>query len=323
LNARYISLVLLAAILTGFAVWAVFYSNAKSIGKLLYELNNKIEAKSAKLVKVIIQHNGKELIYLTNNKANKPIMVLLHGFSADKDIWYKFAKLAVRDFNVVIPDLLGHGDLPYQASQSYSTHNQSMYIQALIEYKGLQFPGQPFVVVGNSMGGMITAELLQGWDKGSIANLDLKLAVLLDPAGALTDFAKTMAQSKHNPFVHLTLPSFFSLYKNTMYRPPFMPPSVLHYIGQTNYLDKKAQYEHMFMDFFDIDTFYETPLPFKEAKPLIIWGEKDGLLPVADANKWQHLLGVEPIILKDTGHMPMVECPQKTYELIINAYLKT
>ncbi|MDT0594242.1 alpha/beta fold hydrolase [Glaciecola petra] len=241
---------------------------------------------------------------------SKPSILMLHGFSADKDIWLKLARYAYKDYQLIIPDFKGHGAHLYHSRENYSAMAQAEYINHLLS---VLYPvkSTQLLIVGNSMGGMVAAIL------GQINDCVTKL-VLLDPAGAKSDFARILAEKKHNPFLHDTVESAKSFFKNTMYKPPFVPPSVLHYLIHKNYLSKSNQYKHMFTDFFDIDSFFSKPFTPSEKYPpsLIVWGEKDALLPASDAVIWQKLVNGKMVILPNIGHMPMVECPKQVFKLL-------
>ena len=43
--------------------------------------------------------------------ANDQTVVLLHGYSADRQVWPRFARHLLDRYQVVIPDLAGHGDI--------------------------------------------------------------------------------------------------------------------------------------------------------------------------------------------------------------------
>lgn len=296
----------------------LFFSTSQSLGKMLYALNNRVEASIAGLTKRNIAIDEEQYIFLANNKVDKPLLLLLHGFSADKNIWLKFAKHANKDYHVVIPDLLGHGEVPYDPTKTYSTEEQIQYVSKLIVYLSGKYKAS-ISIVGNSMGGMIAAKLLQQWANEPLVNIKLKQIVLLDPAGAYSDFAKEMQAQLHNPFLHHTQESVFRFYEQAMHKMPFMPPSVFYYIAKVQYLDKYEQYEHMFSDFFNVDHFFKDNIDYSSEPPLLIWGDKDGLLPVADATVWEEFLSIKAIRLPNIGHMPMVECPKHTYELLISA----
>ena len=321
-------IVIIALSTLALLLWALFLSKSVRLGEFFYNFNNVLRMKAAGLKRIEIEYKGHKYIYLSNFTSNKPIMLLLHGFSSDKTIWLPFAQKASKNYTLVIPDLLGHGEIPYDARLVYSTPVQAKYVEGLIEYlikqenntvlsiKGnskAQNGQQPsFVLVGNSMGGMISAELNQNWQ----FEAQLQLTALLDPAGAKTDFARQMQANKHNPFVHVNVNTVFEFYQLAMNKPPFMPPSVFHYIAESKYLQKQTEYKHMFQDFFNLNLFYDKNEVSLQGACLIIWGEKDGLLPMTDATYWQKMSKVEPIILKSIGHMPMVECPEHTFKLI-------
>jgi pimeloyl-ACP methyl ester carboxylesterase len=283
----------------------------------------------AKLFKEQISTTTDTFIYLTNNQITKPTMLLLHGFSADKTIWLKFARHAGKDFNLIIPDLLGHGDIPYSTQQNYSAFTQAKYVRRFIYAIGLK---GSITIVGNSMGGMIGAILnsnIQGNDQvlstqnsqpdaDSYFNTSVTIEnlVLIDPAGAKSEFAMQNIALCTSHFIHRTTQESFDFYKFVMHKPPFMPPSVLAYISQTNYLQKQQQYQHMFADFFNPSEFFDKAMQSRCKKVLLIWGEQDQLLPVQESSHWQKLLPCETYILPYIGHMPMVECPAITYSFI-------
>jgi pimeloyl-ACP methyl ester carboxylesterase len=54
-------------------------------------------------------------------------------------------------------------------------------------------------------------------------------------------------------------------------------------------------------------------MPIEAGRLHIIWGEKDDLLPVSDAQMWVSMTGATLSVYPQIGHMPMVECPARTY----------
>jgi pimeloyl-ACP methyl ester carboxylesterase len=55
-----------------------------------------------------------------------------------------------------------------------------------------------------------------------------------------------------------------------------------------------------------------------EVPTLIVWGRNDMLVPVADAEMFEHLIGdnAHSVIFDDTGHLPMLERPTRFNELL-------
>lgn len=287
-------------------VYTLFISRSTTIGKFIYHLSMASEQKSAKLTTLSVSVNGVTVYYYTNETADnsKPVLLLVHGFSGDKTIWHRFAKHAQKDFTLIIPDLLGHGDTPYSPQQSYSSLEQSKMLMSLLDDLGIS----KYSVIGNSMGGMISMQLLQADHKR------IDKCVLLDPAGAASQFAVDVYNDKFNPFEHYEFSTFETFYKASMVNPPFMPRCVLQFIAYEYYITRREQLTHMFGDFFNIEEFFKQQQLADSKQLLIIWGNDDGLLPFSDAEYWQSITGIQPIIYNGIGHMPMLECPKRTYE---------
>ncbi|WP_395343227.1 alpha/beta fold hydrolase [Ningiella sp. W23] len=303
-----LSLLAVAAI----ATYLLFFSRSLTIGEGLYQLAMSLERKLAGLVETSVIIDGTQVSYYKSEsfsaheaQTKKPVLVLLHGFSADKTIWHRFAKLAKHDFDLIVPDLLGHGKTPYCAKQSYSTKQQTAMLLKLLKALNIS----KCSVAGNSMGGMIAAQLIED------ATERVDKVVLLDPAGAKSEFAVAMTASGMNPFVHATLAQFYEFYKVSMSKPPLVPPCVLDYLAVTRYLERQNQLAHMFSDFFDLGDFFDKPfVNTNENNTLVIWGDQDQLLPVKEAEYWSKLTGTKPVIYEGIGHMPMVEHIQHTYK---------
>jgi len=50
---------------------------------------------------------------------------------------------------------------------------------------------------------------------------------------------------------------------------------------------------------------------------LIVWGEKDSIIPIRDADEFERLIDdSRKVVMKDTGHIPMAERPQAFNDLL-------
>lgn len=286
--------------------YVLFVSRSKRIGKFLFTTSMKLEQKLSKLhVETVLIDEVPISLYRNDEfSPTRPTLLLLHGFSADKTIWHRFAIQAKNDYNLIIPDMLGHGATPYSESQSYSTTKQTQMLIKLIDELKLS----QYAVIGNSMGGMIAMQLLLN------DNERISKAILLDPAGAKSDFAVEMHASDTNPFLLPDAGHFLGFYNRSMSKPPFAPPAVLYYIADVNYVKRYKELAHMFKDFFNLNDFFDTPMQIDQNKLSIVWGEEDQLLPLTDAELWFTLTGCKPVVYAGVGHMPMVETPKETYK---------
>ena len=61
-------------------------------------------------------------------------------------------------------------------------------------------------------------------------------------------------------------------------------------------------------------------LPDISCPTLIVWGENDEIVPVADAHEYEQLIpGARKVIFEDTGHVPMLERPAR-FNRIVEAF---
>lgn len=75
-------------------------------------------------------------------------ILMLHGYSADKNLWLRFARHFVSQYRVVIPDLAGHGETGFKAGGGYDIPTQARRVIELLDACGLD----KVHVIGNSMG---------------------------------------------------------------------------------------------------------------------------------------------------------------------------
>ena len=70
-----------------------------------------------------------------------------------------------------------------------------------------------------------------------------------------------------------------------------------------------------------IDYDFRERIPQIACPTLVVWGEKDMIIPVRDADAFVSMIeGARKIIMKDTGHVPMFERP-RTFNQILNDFL--
>jgi lipase len=96
-----------------------------------------------------------------------PTVACLHGVTGHGGHFQHLAERLSSRFHVVAPDLLGHGDSPYEPPWS---------IEAQLEAIRDSLPGTPRPWVGHSFGGRLAFEL------AAVAPDDVERLVLLDPA---------------------------------------------------------------------------------------------------------------------------------------------
>lgn len=82
-----------------------------------------------------------------------PIIVLLHGFDADKTEWLDVAAQLTPQFHVIIPDLPGWGQSSRLPGADYSIGAEAGRLQQFVQDIGIR----GFVLVGHGTGGAVAA----------------------------------------------------------------------------------------------------------------------------------------------------------------------
>lgn len=290
-------------------LFGVVMGNYGEVGQWLYKNAMSLESSIAGLEANKADIGEMEMAYYIHANPGKPTILMLHGYSADKDNWNRFAKYFSDDYQVIVPDLAGHGDTPYDPSWSYSMPAQAKRVVALLDVLGVEKAH----IIGNSMGGFLTATLAINYPERTLS------AVMVDAAGVLAprenEVVKMLLQG-NNPFLVNNRKEFDEFFPLTMHRMPFLPDIIVEAVSN-NYISRRDQLEKIFLDFSESD-YVENDLGKITVPAMIWWGEKDRLVDISAIPLWEAgIPNVETYIFKDVGHMPMLEVPKKS----ANVYL--
>ena len=85
-----------------------------------------------------------------------PRLLCLHGLFASSAFWIPLGEVLAADHRVVAPDLLGFGASPKPEDARYDVDDHVSWLQPVIEE-----PGEPWVVVGHSMGTVLAVAAAQ------------------------------------------------------------------------------------------------------------------------------------------------------------------
>lgn len=304
-----ISSILIISILVISAIW--IGATYPKIGHIAYENATDLEAslfgfqqKEADIGELSLSY------YESERSANKPTLLLLHGYSADKDVWPRFARHLVDDYHIIIPDFAGHGDTEFNKDWNYSAPKQAERILALIDKLQIQQAH----VAGNSMGGFIAAYFAKDYPQRTLS------ALLIDPAGVhsteISDMGKMLAKGR-NPFEIDNNEEFAEFYPMTMANPPWLPGFVLAAISE-GYQQRQPQLKQIFADFHEKDML-DSQLHEIQVPVLLLWGQEDRLIHVSSVDVWKAgIPNIQVEVWPGIGHMPMVEAPARTATLYKN-----
>lgn len=91
-------------------------------------------------------------MHFTRTGGNKPLVILLHGLTANGACWAEVAHYLERDFDLIMPDARGHGGSSKPAA-GYRYQDHANDVVGLLQAS--QLP--PVTLIGHSMGGMTAA----------------------------------------------------------------------------------------------------------------------------------------------------------------------
>nr|MBV6629082.1 alpha/beta hydrolase [Oceanococcus sp. HetDA_MAG_MS8] len=244
--------------------------------------------------------------YLEGGPANAPVIVMVHGFSADKDNWVRFAGHFVDDYRVIAPDLPGFGDQKRIPDHDYRLGAQVARLHAFARALNLE----SFHLVGNSMGGHITALYSLAYPEQVLS------AGLFNNAGIdspqPSDMEQRLAQGE-NPLLTQSVADFDRILAYTTQVQPFVPWPVKPYVA--NKALEAREFNAYIFEQYKSDRSDGLEPVFAQIQPpvFILWGRQDRVLDVSAVEVMTELRPESrSVILDDTGHLPMIERPAQT-----------
>jgi pimeloyl-ACP methyl ester carboxylesterase len=264
----------------------------------------RAEAKAYGLRERRVDVGDTSLAVLEGGPADAPAVLLLHGYTADRVVWLRFAKHLVRDHRVVVPELAGHGASGFVSGTGFSAPAQAERVAAVMDRLGIERAH----VAGNSMGGFVAATL-------ALAHPERVASLLLSDAVGVASPEPSEAELRiregENPFFLDDVADFPAFYALTMARPPYVPAFVRAAIA-ADYVARRTDYEEIFTDLFDVATL-DDHLGEITAPTLVMWGEQDRLVHPSTAQVWADgIAGARVVRYPDAGHMPMLEAPRRS-----------
>lgn len=241
---------------------------------------------------------------------------LLHGSFASLHTWDSWEKELSKSFKTISLDFPGHGLTGPNQANKYSTDNYEALVFALAD----QLKIDTFYVAGNSMGGQVA------WKMALHHPERVKKLILVDAAGYWKITSDSSSKKQSRPFIFKLLQNDFVA--STMMK---ITPRFLFKINLRQVYGNPSKVREE-----DIDRFYDlilregnrasTMLRLRQAgkdlqdsiqyiqtPTLIIWGEKDAWIPVANAYRFNNDIKDSKLkIFSQAGHVPMEEIPSET-----------
>jgi abhydrolase domain-containing protein 6 len=232
-------------------------------------------------------------------------IIMLHGFGGNKDNWPRFAKYFTPNYRVIIPDLPGFGDSSKPQDAKYNIMSQVERLNLFVKELKLT----KFNIIGNSMGGSIAGNY-------AVEYPDMvKTLALFDSAGVVTPVKSERAlllEKGINPLVAKDEKGYDRLLEIVFNKPPQLPSVIKKYLAKQAV--KASSFNEKIYNELNTDlTALEGKLNKITAPTLIVWGDSDKVIDVSSVPIFKkNIKGSEAVIIKECGHLPMMEKPQET-----------
>ncbi|MBL9070714.1 MAG: alpha/beta fold hydrolase [Sphingopyxis sp.] len=302
---KFLLILLFAPLIALVLMYFVFPGRLVASGRWLLRKRGGTVQKS-----VVVE--GRAWPYLEGGDPAKPTLLLVHGFSGDKDNWSFLAPYLTRDYHIIAPDLPGFGENERNPDLAYDITAQTARLKAFVDALRLDRPH----VAGNSMGGWIALRYALDYP-GALASL-----ILLNNAGINgeheSDLQKQAANLDYNPLVLANLEDADRLVAMVVHKPPHIP-SRLKPVIYADGLKYRDQLDAIFWVIANEgrDHPLNDRLGDVKAPTLILWGRHDRLLDVSCVPVLEFgIAGSRSHIFEHVGHVPMVEDPKATADVM-------
>jgi pimeloyl-ACP methyl ester carboxylesterase len=258
---------------------------------------------------------GVGTFYREYGDARKSRVLFIHGLGASSMRWGDIPEALSKYFHTITVDLIGFGASEKPQNADYTIKGLSKFIVDFLteRIRIMDKEQKKISIVGHSLGGYIAAQV-------AIENKEMiEKLVLIDSSGLLEAPTRLLkayraAATDLNPLArHERIKRVMEdLYAS----PSRLLPILVNLFG---YTIEKPGAKHAFEVAFDNSTTTQIdPKGFKQIEDipcLVIWGEKDNLIPIEYYYKFQQQLPkANYATIADAGHSPFVEKAALVYE---------
>ncbi|MBX3445482.1 MAG: alpha/beta hydrolase [Parvibaculaceae bacterium] len=244
-----------------------------------------------------------------------PVLVLVHGSNASLHTWEPWVAELGGTYRIVSMDLPGHGLTGRVPGDDYSREAMAAFVIEVMDALGID----RFAIGGNSMGGGVSAMV-------ALENPERVSALLLVNSAGIP-----VERDANDVPLAFRIASMPVISKAMRY---VLPRSVVEEGVRKVFVDQSKVTDEMVARYFDL-TLHEgnrdaTRIRFAQnaardevafaarlgeisAPTLIIWGDRDGLIPVSAAHEFKtRIPHAELVIYENVGHIPMEEVPEES-----------
>jgi pimeloyl-ACP methyl ester carboxylesterase/putative sterol carrier protein len=272
----------------------------------------------------IVTPLGVRTSYFEVGDPSAPPVIALHGLGATNASLLPIALRLAATHRVVVPDLPGHGETA-APRWAYRARDFAVWLGAFMRAVGVR---DRATILGNSLGGRIAIEA------GLVMPERVDRLVMLCPSPALRRFrqfvpvARVLSPDLARVFPLIATHRAVVRGIKAMFARPERLPQSWYDAGADEYLRVMRRPAHRRAFWATLRQIYvEEPFGTRgfwdrlnrvTAPALFVWGERDLLVPAAFARHVTAALpNAQSVVLRDCGHVPQFELPDRTHELVL------
>jgi pimeloyl-ACP methyl ester carboxylesterase len=254
----------------------------------------------------IIDVDGLKVYYKETGPQGAPALLLLHGFGSSLQAWEDWSLKLEQKYRVIRLDLPGFGLTGASPANDYSEEKDLAILTHFVDKLGLE----KFSVMGHSMGGKMA------WSLAASQPERVQALVLMAPDG--------FPETKDIGTKPYEVPAIMGLIKFVL------PKYLVRKSIEPAFSDADALNDALVNRYFDMlrapgvrgailersnQTIYTDPVPRLKAikaPTLLIWGEKDQMIPSTNAQSYANVLSNSTtVLIPKLGHLLQEEQPEK------------
>ena len=253
----------------------------------------------------LLQIAGMQLHVRDSGRKDAPTLILLHGFGSSLHTWEPWARALASDYRVIRLDMPGAGLSGADPNVDYSDARSMQLLAALMDHFGIAKAS----LIGNSMGGKIA------WKFAAAFPDRVETLVLISPDGFASPGEEYGKRQPVPSMVRLMRYALPKLLLKMNLDPAYGDPAKLTDDIVTRYHDLllgSGNRDAMIARMEQAELVDPEPLLRSIKVPtLLLWGQKDAMIPLANADDYlKDLPNCKLVVLPGLGHLPQEEAPE-------------
>lgn len=283
--------------------------------------------------------NGAEMHYRDEGNPDASVLVMVHGGFGSLQNWEGWVDNLKNDYHLISMDLLGHGLTGGYPEKIYTRYSNRDAIHELLQKLGIE----KYSIAGNSFGGGIALEIALAYPE------EVKGLILVDSEGIPNgENGYDASQFTQDKPVLPDQPEYTQLSWMEKIGSKFIGSNVIEAQLDSMIADKSLLTEEFIKFYADILSYKGTReaqlLMFRQGlylvssgdpmdllprlgelqmPVLVMHGSADALVPLSVSERFNDNISTSELaVVEGAGHMPMIEQPQATAEVVASFLAK-